>query len=126
MVRRLLVLLAVFTLLAVAAFPASAATNKLKENFCEIVVLLHKVLTYVGPTIVLLMFLYGGIKYVYSAEDPGGRKQAKNIMIHALIAGILLGLAVVIIEFVIPTIKNDIDACYRLAGAGARVDIQPT
>jgi cbb3-type cytochrome oxidase subunit 3 len=44
----------------------------------------------VGPTIVLIMFLYGAVKYAYSADDPGGRKQAKSIVIQSIIAGILL------------------------------------
>ena len=35
------------------------------------------------------MFLYGGVKYVISADDPGGRKQGKMICIHAMVGGLL-------------------------------------
>ncbi|MFH1404209.1 MAG: TrbC/VirB2 family protein [Candidatus Altiarchaeota archaeon] len=42
----------------------------------------------IGP-LATLMFVYGGAKYAYSADDPGGRKQAKAICINAII-GLLI------------------------------------
>jgi hypothetical protein len=46
-----------------------------------------------AQAIAALMFVYGGAKYVYSAEDPGGRKQAKSIAVNAII-----GLLIVILS----------------------------
>jgi hypothetical protein len=39
----------------------------------------------------ILVFVYGGAKYAYSADDPGGRKQGKNIAINALIGFVIVG-----------------------------------
>jgi hypothetical protein len=41
----------------------------------------------------LLVFVYGGAKYAYSADDPGGRKQGKNIAINAMIGLIIVAAA---------------------------------
>jgi hypothetical protein len=55
----------------------------------------------------LLMFVYGGAKYAYSADDPGGRKQGKNIAVNALIGFIIVGAA----EAVILAINNNTPIC---------------
>ncbi len=102
MVRRLLVLLAVFTLLAVAVFPASANMEKsLDDTLCDILKAIGYALGTVGPMLVALMFLYGGVKYVSSADDPGGRKQGKTICIHAVIGGIIIALAHTLVTMVV-------------------------
>jgi hypothetical protein len=46
----------------------------------------------------ILMFIYGGAKYAYSADDPGGRKQAKSIAINAMIGMMIVGVAKTLIE----------------------------
>ena len=62
----------------------------IREIPCKIVSTVYDTLTVISGTIVIIMFIYGGMKYVFSADDPGGRKQGKNICIHALIGGILI------------------------------------
>ena len=46
----------------------------------------------------LLMFIYGGAKYAYAADDPGGRKAGKNIAINALIGFIIVGIAKAVVS----------------------------
>jgi len=46
----------------------------------------------------LLVFIYGGAKYAYSADDPGGRKQGKNIAINAMIGFIIVGASLAIVK----------------------------
>jgi hypothetical protein len=43
------------------------------------------------------VFAYGGAKYAYSADDPGGRKQGKNIAINAMIGLIIVVIAKTIV-----------------------------
>ncbi|MFH0861901.1 MAG: hypothetical protein V1875_02620 [Candidatus Altiarchaeota archaeon] len=43
-----------------------------------------------GNSIAIIMFVYGGIKYIYTADDPGGRKQAMGICVAAIIAMIII------------------------------------
>ncbi|MFH1404207.1 MAG: hypothetical protein ABIH11_08070 [Candidatus Altiarchaeota archaeon] len=59
---------------------------------CKIIVMVRDAIMSLTGIMVLLMFTYGGIKYVYSADDAGGRKAAKKICEHAIIGGILAGL----------------------------------
>ena len=60
---------------------------------CTIIVEVYRAVAIIGPTLVLLMFTYGGVKYVFSADDPSGRKAGKMTCIHAIIGGIILLLA---------------------------------
>jgi hypothetical protein len=57
---------------------------------CDIIDQVKFVLETIGPALVVVMFTYGGVKYVFSADDPGGRKAAKNTCIHAVIGGIII------------------------------------
>ncbi len=41
----------------------------------------------------LLMFIYGGAKYAFSADDPGGRKQGKNIAVNAIIGLLIVAIS---------------------------------
>jgi len=45
-----------------------------------------------------LMYLYAGSKYAFSADDPGGRKQAKAIALNALIGLIIVASAKSLVE----------------------------
>jgi len=51
-----------------------------------------------GGGIAVLMCVYGGVQYVYSADDPGGRKKAIQILVQAIVGGIILTVAKAIIE----------------------------
>jgi hypothetical protein len=57
---------------------------------CDIIDQVKFVLETIGPALVVVMFTYGGVKYVFSADDPGGRKAAKNTCIHAIVGGIII------------------------------------
>jgi len=51
----------------------------------------------IGTGLVVLMIVYAGLRYVYSADDPGGRKQAQSIIVNAIIAGVLISIAYAVI-----------------------------
>ncbi len=53
--------------------------------------------TEMGNGIAIVMFLYGAAKFIYSADDPGGRKQGKDVCIAALIAMIIINIAPTVI-----------------------------
>ena len=50
------------------------------------------------PALFVLMLIYGATKYIFSADDPGGRKVGKTRMIHAIIGIILLSLIRAILD----------------------------
>ncbi|MFC2162073.1 hypothetical protein ACFLRF_00195 [Candidatus Altiarchaeota archaeon] len=72
----------------------ASATNIIQSTVCGVLLDITNTMIAVGPTMVLLMFTYGGVKYTYGGSDPGARKSGKMICIHSIIGGILLVLAV--------------------------------
>ncbi|MFH0859710.1 MAG: pilin [Candidatus Altiarchaeota archaeon] len=44
-----------------------------------------------------VVFVYSGVEYVISQDDPGKRKNARDMMIYALVGIILVGIAATII-----------------------------
>jgi hypothetical protein len=90
-VRRVFLVLLLIAVLA--PYFASASATEMVGFVCSIVKPIYDTLQVVGPTLVLIMFVYGATKYAYSADDPAGRKQGKDICVHAIIAGLLLMLS---------------------------------
>lgn len=65
----------------------------------------------IGGSLGLLMFVYGGVKYAYSADDPGARKQAVGICGAAVMAMIIIMIAKEVIDAIgamlnIPGVTN--------------------
>jgi hypothetical protein len=88
--RKALMYLLVISILSMAV---SATGNIMLTTVCQVLTPIIETLTAIGPALVIVMFLYGGAKYVYSADDPGGRKQAKSILVNSIIGGIIILLA---------------------------------
>jgi hypothetical protein len=65
---------------------------------CSVIVGVWKAISTVGPSLIIVMFLYGAAKYAYGVEEPGARKQGRDICVHAVIGGVLMGLLVGIIH----------------------------
>lgn len=53
-----------------------------------------------GGGIASLMFVYAGVKYLMSADDPAGRKAAKDMILHAIIAIIIITIGAIIVDMV--------------------------
>ena len=78
--------------------PVVSAQVDFKRLPCSIINDIKSSLEVIVPTLVIIMFVYGGIKYVYSADDAGGRKQGKTVCIHALIGGMIFTLVSVVLS----------------------------
>lgn len=82
---------AIVSLAAISLLPALAnASIDFTTVPCGVIQPIFDALTTIAGTMVMIMFIYGGLKYVFSAEDPGGRKAGKMTCIHAIIGGILV------------------------------------
>ena len=68
---------------------ASGAAQIISDVICTLV---PDLLT-LARVIAILFFIYGGAKYAFSADDPGGRKQGKQIAIHALIGFLIVAMS---------------------------------
>lgn len=79
--------LAGFGLLFALAHSASAGYLDPVLTFGMALILVMK---NIGNALAVVFFLYGGAKYVYTADDPGGRKQGMGICVAAIIAFIII------------------------------------
>jgi hypothetical protein len=79
-------------MVAVVLPTIALASVNFKTLPCAIINQVYNAVFAVGPVIVVIMFLYGGVKYTSSADNPGGRNQGKTICIHAMIGGIIWSL----------------------------------
>ncbi len=85
----------------------SGASNAIHTVPCKLLGGLFSALTTIGPSLVLLMMVYGAAKYAFSADDPGGRKQGKTIFIHAIIGAVIMGLIYIIVKAVLGASYGD-------------------
>jgi hypothetical protein len=60
--------------------------------------------------IAVAAIIYGGFKYITSAGNDKDLTAAKNIIVYAVIGLIVIGLAAVLVNFVISAVKGDGDA----------------
>ncbi|MBU0761759.1 MAG: hypothetical protein KKD39_01935 [Candidatus Altiarchaeota archaeon] len=49
----------------------------------------------------VVMFIYGGAKYAFAADDPGGRKQGKSIAINALIGLLIVAASYSLVQSIV-------------------------
>ena len=82
-----------FVLIESAAGTTNAA-GVIKTVICTLV---PQVMS-LARALAILMFIYGGAKYAYSADDPGGRKQARSIAVNAMIGAIIVSAAKAVVE----------------------------
>ncbi|MFH0861899.1 MAG: hypothetical protein V1875_02610 [Candidatus Altiarchaeota archaeon] len=75
---------------------ADATAITFKPLVCTLLLEVRAAVRTAGASLVVIMFIYGAVKYAFSADDPGGRKSGKMTCIHALIGGILIVLFEVI------------------------------
>lgn len=68
--------------------------------------IINVVISVVG-LIAVLVIVMGGQRYIVSAGDPGKIKQAKDMILYAVVALIVAGLAFAIVNFVSKAIKTD-------------------
>jgi len=78
---------------AAALLVPTACAMPPEQRIQQVICQIYNELLPVAQAIALLMFVYGGAKYVYSAEDPGGRKQAKSIAVNAIIGLVIVAIA---------------------------------
>ncbi|MFC2162071.1 hypothetical protein ACFLRF_00185 [Candidatus Altiarchaeota archaeon] len=84
---RPIVLTGVISLLA-----SLAAAQTIDAHVCGLLLDVGNAIGSAATTLVVLMFTYGGVRYVANADNAGGRKAGLKICQHSLIAGMILSL----------------------------------
>ncbi len=93
MKRRLAITFAVAAALAAAAAVSAQGAVNPAEIIADTICSLIPEAASLAWWLALLMFIYGGAKYAYGADDPGARKQGKNIAVNAMIGLIIVAVA---------------------------------
>jgi len=100
---------AVLTLSLVALTASAQSLAMIEDIPCTVIGAVFSAVVNVGSALIFIMLLYGAGKYAFAADDPGARKQGKNMMIHAIIGAIIMGLTGAIIT--LTDIKNKLGLC---------------
>lgn len=101
--------------LSLAVFPAAAQFDypdtsglgiakgtKLKQPLIDII----DAFLGLSAVVAAAFVIYGGIKYMMSAGDEKGATAGKNAVIYAMIGLVVIGLAAVLVNFVISNIPK--------------------
>ena len=79
--------------LTILVFLTVLVNAQMFDNVKSFICTIYDAFETIGGTFITIMFLYGGLRYVYGAGDPANRKIGKSICIHAIIGGIIIVLA---------------------------------
>ena len=79
------------------------SSNTLNSHLLNII---NVAISIVG-IIAVVVIVMGGQRYVTSAGDPGKTKSAKDMILYAVVALVVAGLAFAIVNFVSNAIKSD-------------------
>jgi hypothetical protein len=92
---------------------------QINKVFCSLACTIQMII----PAVAALVIIYGGLKYVTSAEDPSARAAARGVVIHALVGLIIVIIAIQVVNVVIaglvPTFKCD---CAQVFGTIASLN----
>ncbi len=78
----------------------TGGVDMLEKTLCNLICLF----SYIAPALCALVLIYGGAKYVASAEDPGARGAAKSIIVNALVGLIIVMISVAIVNLLVDNI----------------------
>jgi hypothetical protein len=88
------------------------------ESVKEIVRILCKLICFIAsiaPAIAAVVIMYGGLRYITSAEDPGARSSAKTIIISAIVGLILVMISLAMVNMVISGWATDVQCgCFTI------------
>jgi len=78
----------------------TGTVDQLEKTLCNLICML----SYMAPALCALVLIYGGMKYLTSADDPSARNTAKNIMVNALVGLIIVLISVAIVNLVVDNV----------------------
>ena len=83
----------------------NASTDNINKVLCNLI----NALKDIGPWICAIMVIYGGLRYLTSADDPGARKVAKTSIIAALVGMVIVMLAIPLVNIVLGDALHQVD-----------------
>lgn len=90
--------------LATTAIAASnnTALETVKEQICDTLQNIYDLLLYIASGVAAVMIVIMGVSWITSAENSKARTAAKEAVIHVIVGLIVVSIAVVLVEMVLP------------------------
>ena len=87
----------------------NTALAEAQNDICNTLELIYDLLVYIAAGLAAVMIVIMGIAWITSAENSKTRTAAKEAVIHVIVGLIVVSLAVVLVEMVLPEGSNCID-----------------
>ncbi|MFH1835015.1 MAG: hypothetical protein ABH851_02375 [Methanobacteriota archaeon] len=97
---RKIFLTSILALSCVIQVSAGEISNAIWARAAIVICGLYLAFIYIAGALAVLMVAYGGIKWILGSDDPGARKQAKELVIHALVGLIVLIVAAGLVSLI--------------------------
>jgi len=95
------IVILVYVVFLAAAADDTEVSEDIRVKVCKVLSGILPILIATGYGLALVMLTYGGVRYIYHADDPGGRKEAKSIVVNGIIGAILVTIAYFITVLII-------------------------
>jgi hypothetical protein len=79
----------------------SGAPKTLSDTIATII----NIISIFGGALAVIMIIIGGMRYITSAGSPEGAKGARNTIVYAVVGLVIIGIAQIIVHFVINSVK---------------------
>ncbi|MFH0859711.1 MAG: pilin [Candidatus Altiarchaeota archaeon] len=99
-VNKILVVLFVLSTLTQGQMSSSSISSPVNEILCMI----YNGIYQIAASLAVLVFVFAGVKYVSSMDDPGKRKSAKDTMIAAIIGLIIVSIGKALVNQVLESV----------------------
>lgn len=96
-----LVLITLLSTTAIAATNTTALTNA-RDEICGTLQGIYDLLIYVASGIGAVMIVVMGVAWITSAENSKARTTAKEAVVHVIVGLVIISIAVVLVEMVLP------------------------
>jgi hypothetical protein len=84
-----------------ASCDPSPAPKKLSDTIATVI----NIISVFGGALAVIMIIIGGMRYITSAGSPEGAKGARNTIVYAVVGLVIIGIAQIIVHFVINSVK---------------------
>lgn len=88
--KTILIGLAMLALTVNACAQTGSISSSIWKYSSVVICGLYMAFAFMGGALCALMLVYGGVKWITGADDPGARKAAKDVIMHAIIGVVVL------------------------------------
>jgi len=88
-----------------AAGATNCDPNGAPKTLSDTIATIINIMSVFGGALAVIMIIIGGFRYITSAGSPEGAKGARNTIVYAVVGLVIIGIAQIIVHFVINSVK---------------------